>query len=532
MNRLSWLVYDRCLSYVNELQLLNTKCAISEPLSRYILSMHCAIPIQHIVLAERPYGTNILPYVAPAMSYDIELDPTPTPSVHYLSLAINEGSNASYEDSVAWFRDSWKYLNHGIILLNVCCLYKFTDRRSEKERVSTEKFVSDIIFMSMKLSNEQIHIYAMGNPAKHSANRIRSSILNPSRKVVIHGCNNPASLQHKRDTRSPVVTLGSKRLVMLLGNIVVSTQHSNRILTYNDYTKMASASQTDLTRLVNQGGNVAQTFDDIESYFKTNKGKTVENNDELFGRAAREMREFILVLQSTRVQLLFANAVEPTGTSKQAYYNSRQDYNKTKYTPGSASRVSSTPTSTVVTKIGFADDDEIDPDSSVTSNPVSPSKTALGKQREQPTLPTTPTPIRRNISTAMSTMSRNSVNVGIVEESDEDDSTSGSNVNTPKSNDIDMTESEVDDMSYISDFMDSAGAGEYSIQPSVAEFIRESVRMKRAKSSVAQEALAIIRATRASSTQRSIENSLGYALGGVVDVPSDIVQWILKKQAD
>ena len=125
-----------------------------------------------------------------------------------------------------------------------------------------------------------------------------------------------------------------------------------------------------------------------------------------------------------------------------------------------------------------------------------------------------------------STISVGSFSVGIAEESDEpsvpEDSTGVADIAR-----IEMTPSEVNDMSFVSDFIDSNE--EYSVQHSVAEFIRESVRSKRATSDISKEVLGVIRHMRASPGERSVENALGYE-DSIIDMPSKIMQWVLNNQ--
>ncbi len=69
-----------------------------------------------------PYATNIFPYAASAMSYDPDIQRDPTPSVKYMAEDVSSRSELGYEVVRDWFRDSWKYLHHGTVVLNTCNL--------------------------------------------------------------------------------------------------------------------------------------------------------------------------------------------------------------------------------------------------------------------------------------------------------------------------------------------------------------------------------------------------------------------------
>lgn len=101
--------------------------------------------------------------------------------------------------------------------------------------------------------------------------------------------------------------------------------------------------------------SVANTFDSLERYFKTNTGPNVERNEELFGSIASEMRKLAAVLGTAKVRmLLFAGASEPKGTSKPACFNNRTSYHQSTYSKGTSSRMGGSPMPGKKQTIGFA----------------------------------------------------------------------------------------------------------------------------------------------------------------------------------
>jgi len=285
---------------------------------------------------------------------------------------------------------------------------------------------------------------------------------------------------------------------------------------------MSTGENTDLTRLIRSSGNVGEVFSAIESYFKkSGNGKTVDRDEDLFKRARAEMNEFILALQSARIQLLFAGVNEPKHVAKQSYYNTRRDYNSTKFATGTASRVSSTPTSSRKQNIGFADDDEQIASDTGMSTPI-----IVPDLPHEPETPSRQVRTRVISSASKSVASARSVSIGFVDEDpDETDDTTPTET-MPQRGTTSMTDEEVEDMSLISDFVESTE--DYDISPTIAEFLREAVKSKRAGSDTAMEALSIIRNTRSNPKHRSIEDALGYK-NDIIDMPSLIMQWILTK---
>lgn len=538
MDNVLHLLRNRCIQLIHEVGLLESNRFVTLPLIRYILSIPYAIPVTHIILGERPYATNIFPYAASAMSFD-PIKEDFTPSVHFLALGISNDTDVDYVTARNWFRDSWKYLTHGVIALNVCTLQKFMNNDSELERVAIERFLKDIISISRLVSSDPIHVYAMGNPARHSASRIKSSIKDAKRTVLVHDCNNPAMYQHKaRDQWSHTFTLDKPALTRLLANLIAVTSKSGKYATVEDYYKMASGDKSELNNLISRGSNMVDIFDSIESYFKSNPGSTVQRDEQLFGRASKEMKEFILALQSSRIQLLFSELSEPKGTSKQSYYNSRSNYSGRNFKAGSSSKMSSTPGSGRKQKIGFADDGDADSTEARASTPQiveDPGDEPVTPTGNAPVTPSRPPPSATKSSAAKSsaaksTMSYNSTHIGFADESDEDDKNdvfteTPSKVSENISADSVMTNEEISDLAFVCDFIND-NAEKYKVETMVLEFLDSARQSKRASPGVSWELLEIIRKMRSELGESSVADALGYG-DNDVDVTSDVVQWII-----
>lgn len=543
MDKIRQLLRARCLDLIFKTKLCESNLPMAQPLIRYILSIPYAVPISHIILAERPYYTDIFPYAASAMSYDQSLQEEVTPIVHYLSLDISNASDLGYYVCVNWFRDSWKYLRHGIVLLNVCITHLFMVNESEVERVAIEEFIRDIIVISHMLSDRKIHIVPLGNPARHSANRIKSSISVNKDKIAIHKCDNPAKYKHNDagklnngDKMSPMFTMGFKSVTRLFVTLIESTIKSNNICTNSDYTKMSNGDE-DSKAFVSTATNLQNNFMDIARYFKSNVGPTVENNAELFERAGDAMREFILQLNKQIVKAKFNDSREPRGGSKPAYFSNRPDYNKSTFKKGTTSSRASahTQNSSQKISIGFGDDDEDTPQSSTPNINISvptpiaehfepdKSETTALVEDDKPETVTLVKADRTSKSVSGVSVVSKVFNVGFGDDSDED---SGNMLAVSKDFEESLNDSELKDLSFISDFIDPANDN-YAVDPTVIEFIQAAVRNKKASSEISRELVTIIRNTYKPGA-RSIVNALGYD-DDIQDVGSEIIQWILTK---
>ncbi|PHH90157.1 hypothetical protein CDD83_4379 [Cordyceps sp. RAO-2017] len=336
---------------------------------------------------------------------------------------------------------------------------------------------------------------------------------------------------------SPNFTIGAPAITRLFANLIKTTLACNTVLCDLDYFKMADGN-TDISRLIEKGNSSSESFKAVAAYFKANTGRTVERSDELFDRAAAEMKEFVMALSAAKIKLLFAQVSEPQGTSKPAFIRSRSNYNNgSPFSRGSSSKASvHTPAKT--RSVGFGDADAPDETSEVNSSADSPvadsgidaSRTSTPRAfTPQTRVPQTPTPSRKPRSIAdQSSMSRRvtSQPLGFGDASDSEDIKDNKDTKDNDSFDVSMSEAELSDMSLVSDFIDPSHE-KYDVEYAVIEFIQESVRTKRAMSDVSKEVLAIIRDTHRNPKQRSITNALGYE-NDIEDMPSPIMQWVLK----
>ncbi|KHN93679.1 uncharacterized protein MAM_08427 [Metarhizium album ARSEF 1941] len=321
---------------------------------------------------------------------------------------------------------------------------------------------------------------------------------------------------------SPSFTIGAKSLTRLLAGLIKSTSDCNNLLTEEDYFKMATE-DPDYRKLINRSASTGESFKAISSYFKANTGKTVERNEELFERAAQEMKEFVLALSALKVKTLFAQLNEPPSTSKPAYFNRRTDYNRNQYSRGSSSKAS-VQTPSKRQSIGFADDDT--PQEQSTQGSTAESNSSVSTPRTS-NVPRTPNNPRYAGSIAgQSSATRRTTNIGFAD--DDDDTIPEEPEAAGPSSDFNtnIDENEIQDLSYIADFVDPANE-EYNIEPAIIEFLQESIRTRRAMTPTSKEVVTIIRETRSNPEQRSIANALGME-GGIIDMPHPIMQWVLK----
>lgn len=437
-------------------------------------------------------------------------------------------------------------------MLNVCTYTSFMDPMSDRERVATEELIRDLIKVSVIMTGERVHMCSMGNPAQHSAGRIRSSLSNPKLQVTVHKATNPAWPSHKKgDQRSPEITLGGKSVIKYLHGIVLSTIALGLRYTFEDYDNMAGNMETTIDNVVSTHTAVGNRFADIEAAFKSAPdGKTIDDGEVLFRLAKDEMRLACKAMQEFRIRLSFININEPAGAAKPSYMNQRKAYSNQPSIQGSVSRAPSARSTPIKSQaVGFAGDDS-DEDASVQATTTSEAGTSTAAPT--PATPSTPksasvTP-HSKISRANSTYSvtsRNSRPVGFAtvdEDSDEDDAVLLSSakgkapLDTPSkpqlnrssnsdSNNLDMTAAEIRDMEYVASHI---GDNDEDYDPMFLNILSEAVKSSRAQSPVAKKVLEIIRQHHNNSKLRTVKDALGIE-SGIVDVSSPIVQWVMNE---
>lgn len=530
------IVRARCAVLLRDLSTTSSSAPVATALSRYVMLLHAAIPLEHIILAERPYATDIHPYISSALAYDPRKQSSPTPSVQYLAEFVCKEDTLTYTTAVDWIRDGWQHISRGVILLNTCTFRKFMDPLAEREAVEMESFLRDMIYISLSLRRGKVYIHALGNPAQHSAGRIRSSVPGGTPRITVYKYKNPASVAHRTgDPGSLRSTIGTATAALRLRKLILSTPVRYRYDACEDYYTTYNAST--MERLSSTGESLAVSFDEIAQYFKSPAARAVEDKSELFARGAAEMRELILAVQNAKVQAILAGSTEPRGTARSAYLNTRQAHTNKTHTRGTSSMVSSKVSGAAASPLsgtGFIDDSDEDPGPSGLTEVVESvdniGTSASGSTPSEQVSPTTPyhTPHKQSSAVlVVPTVTPGSSSAGVFadDESDGDAVVPVDDGTVFASSGVLMTADELNDMALVVDFMETSE--DYPVDRPVLEFLKEALRTQRASTGIPDQLLKVIRATHADPKQRDIADALGYGASGIVDMPSSVVQWVL-----
>ena len=160
------LIFElECRRYLAEVKLLcnlDKKHAI--PIAIYILCSSMAMPMKTIIVAERPYTTDIHPEVSSAMSYDMSKT-RPTPSTAGIAHDLQNSLGCKYIEVERWFRDSWKYLGSGTLVINCILFTQYSSSHSSKESVAFQRWLRSALEYSAAISSSNIDLVCIGVPA-------------------------------------------------------------------------------------------------------------------------------------------------------------------------------------------------------------------------------------------------------------------------------------------------------------------------------------------------------------------------------
>lgn len=253
------------LEYCGALQLVtNNQPHYFRPLMRYLLAVSSVKTIKDIIVVERPYKTNIHPEVFSAMSYDPRKS-GPTPSTVAFSRVLSLVSDIPVETAEEWFRDGWRYLSSGVVLLNVCYAGNVTDTRFQREVVYFQEYLRGVLLTLVRAGESGITVYGVGNKAIHAVSRVMSSIGEGRSNVTFKKIDSPLTIIHRPgDGTSRHFTEQNKGGLKSLCGIVLRTLAKDQDCATTALTIMEAAKN----ETKEAGSNLVQRLNDVRRYIK------------------------------------------------------------------------------------------------------------------------------------------------------------------------------------------------------------------------------------------------------------------------
>jgi hypothetical protein len=256
----------------------NRECPYFLPYSNYVMSWCDHIPINTIIIGQNPYPTDVYPEYGSAFAYDQKKSPYQK-SVDVLAKDIHNYDSTDANVSTECFRDSWKLLDIGVILINETVYDKIyggkENTRAIKEMGAQCRALEVVIAESYFLGQSTLSCIGMGIPAACMTSIIRSWYPKDLFEMRIITCRNPAA-RDIGDMPSREITLGKTAVSKILSSIVES------------YTRMPSKSsaqekrrQQNAKSLKDSANEVTVNADQYESELQSfeDRLRGLRNND-------------------------------------------------------------------------------------------------------------------------------------------------------------------------------------------------------------------------------------------------------------
>jgi len=328
--------------------------------ARYVLCSYICLPVKTIIVGERPYSTDIHPDVSSAMSYDPEKS-RPTPSTTGLARDLSANFGTKYVEIETWFRDSWKHLASGVLIVNCSLFVQFSSSYSLSETVPFQRWMRSILDVSIAMSESKIDVVCMGVPSRNVVDSALRSIGMERSRVNKMSCSNPAAIMKSRagDLASLDRTLCKKNVSKA---ILAAVERSRTFvpLTLQDYfseiCKDMSAQVPQADRLIHAANSVALEMEDAYKELEGNhRLPSVKEAVNSFVAAIIEYRDAVL-------KDLVASSIASIGDNsgkvgKATEWGSKKPWKKTAASVGASSRMSVMPEDTGGVDQSFADDD-------------------------------------------------------------------------------------------------------------------------------------------------------------------------------
>lgn len=334
------------------------------------IHMSCvAIPLRTVIVAERPYATEIHPVVSSAMSYD-PLKSKPTPSTLGVSMDVHNVTGYSAREVENWFRSSWMYLRQGVLCVNCTLLQRYTSSRSLDDVVPFQRWLRRLLKLSLEVSDRDIQVICMGTPATDAVTKTMKAIGVGRRRIRKFEYDNPAAIAHGTlgDQLSRGGTFGKPGTSRAIRDLVVRTI-AHTYLPVDNTTEAIMSNQLAITSaLITKLNGVANEVDLAFS------DGSVENTHPNLAESMRGLSKALNLYASAVLQDYVASTIA-NGTPGSSKVSKATDWgNKREWSKGA----STVGTSTKMTEVVQVDegvpqrmiDDESDHEADVAPPPA------------------------------------------------------------------------------------------------------------------------------------------------------------------
>ena len=224
------------------------------------------MPLRAVVLAQSPYNRDIFPLTASAMSYEQLLtlgsyQEMPA-TVEVLSNDISRVCNIDFTGVADWLRDSWMYIETGVLVINCRSVTLEGSPESDRESARLLRMLKTMIEASTSSGAGATDVYTLGNSAKDIGDKVRSSVDTTACSVTVRSAPHPAYIARQNsDLRSPECTLGRLSFSRKLGALIMNTKRAQEVIREKERELLAK----DLNSLSVHGRKVASSYSEYVS---------------------------------------------------------------------------------------------------------------------------------------------------------------------------------------------------------------------------------------------------------------------------
>lgn len=197
------------------------------PFINYVMQWPHHLPINTIIIGQNPYPGNIFHELGAALSYDESKVSTTPNSVRVLAEDLYNYDETPRQQTIGCFRDSWRMLEHGILMINETVFHKIakdTDRPNTgvlREVESQVITIQTLLSEGIKMGQKSVTLIGMGMGASMMTSIIRPWCPADLISTKVMTCSNPAAFSSMlSDSSSQRVTLGQSNVSKVLSNIV------------------------------------------------------------------------------------------------------------------------------------------------------------------------------------------------------------------------------------------------------------------------------------------------------------------------
>lgn len=198
-----------------------------KPFIEYVMQWPHHLPIKTVIIGQNPYPGDIFPEIGSALAYDESKVSKVPPSVRVLAEDLYNYDETPKDSTIGCFRDSWRMLEHGVMMINETVFHKISDDIDRpntgvlKEMEAQILALQTLLSVGFNMGQTSVTFIGMGIGASMMTSVIRPWCPSDLISTRVMTCSNPAALSSMlRDSSSQAITLGKSHISKVLSGVV------------------------------------------------------------------------------------------------------------------------------------------------------------------------------------------------------------------------------------------------------------------------------------------------------------------------